>query len=1447
MPKSAQTCEDTFMENFDCARTYKQEKDHRILNGCPGLEQLSDETSYLKGDAKEKGILSTSNYVVQNNKKGDLGIEQNDVSLITKVRGKTGMIVDGQIEGTPISWKIDTGAGRTFITEETYLNILPDSRPSLRPLETKFTTANGSGLDILGIAVMTLSFDDFCVDFPVIVGGVSNNLLGEDFIKVFRCHWDWDTSSLEINGYNIPFSDGNEELRSSRVIALETIVVPAKHEVVVRSSLTRRVNENLQNVCGVLSPEKKFIKKYGLALARVLVNASQGIVYARLFNATCTDTVLYKGTHIALFVPVLTVGDPIEVEIENVDVCHIKEDDSMLANKLPQYMENMFQKGIEYLSDEEAKEFKGALIKYKYVFADPEGKPGQTMLGMHSIKLENETPIKEPPRRIPLFKRQVLEDEIKKLERKGIIEKSCSPWSAPIVLVQKKDSSWRLCVDYRRLNDKTIKDAYPIPRVEDNLDTLSGSKWFSSLDLDMAYHQIPVDPRDREKTAFATPMGGLYQYTSMPFVLCNAASTFQRVIEAALSGLQWHIAVLYLDDIIVLGKDFKEHLENLCKIMDRLQMAGLKLKPKKCTFFRKEVQFLGHVVSCHGVKTDPKKVEAVTKMKPPQNVKELRSFLGLISYYRKFIRNFSSIAKCLFELTKSNAKWNWTEECNQVFKTLKDKLVTSPILSYPNVDGGEFILDTDASHLAIGAVLSQVQDGREKVIAYGSRTLNKPEVNYCVTRKELLAVVYFVKYFKHYLLGRKFTLRTDHGSLTWLYRFREPDGQISRWIQQLSAYEFKIQHRPGRKHGNADAMSRVRIQDNDFCTQCKLPWDYMFQPSSAEGIASDTKSPTEGNSPSMVGAIDNRNDESKNEDQEPKKRGRRPNVPKRAKPRDPPDINLTPSIIRKMQEDDTELGEILKLKTETSVKPTCDSITSKSPCFKHWIQKWELLDIKNEMLCYYWEDNEQNKRWKICTPKTLQSYVLWHVHDSPVGGHQGISRTRNRARQCPFYWPNMNQAVKDYVQTCDICEERKQPPRRKRHQMKSYIMGARFERLASDIAGPFPTTERGNSYILVIQDYFTKFIEVYPLKDIESETVADVLLKGWIKRYGCPVELHTDQGTQYESQLFKGLCKLLNISKTRTTPAHPRSDGMEERGNRTIKEMLAKYINKNQDNWDLYLDFVVMAYNATPHDSTDITPYRMVFGDEMRLPLDIVADALPSDSENDYRNEHYYVEKIRRELERVHKIARVNLQRSTLRQKEYYDRNIKEIKYSIGDLVRRWQPQVIKGAKRKLGRNWTGPWVIIEKLTDVLFKIKHSKNSPAVIIHADNLKPYRGEISPTWYKPHKTNKSDANLPDLQFFESDQTEKIVSDHENFGEIARNEKSEIEKAVTNTKSPATEPQSNLCDFNKTDASELPPNGVTPYKEPTDGATVPKEPSIHIQRTRLGRVIRPPLRYQ
>ena len=402
------------------------------------------------------------------------------------------------------------------------------------------------------------------------------------------------------------------------------------------------------------------------------------------------------------------------------------------------------------------------------------------------------------------------------MEKAGIIERSTSPWASPVVLVKKKSGDWRFCLDYRLLNNTCYKDAYPLPRIDDCLDAVRGSSWFSTLDLASGYWQVSVHPDDREKTAFVT-MQGLYQFKVMPFGLANAPATFERLMERVLAGLQWEICLVYLDDIMVFAQNFEEHMSRLSLVLDRVRQAGLKISPKKCDLFKKEVAFLGHIVGNEGISTDPKKIEAVSEWPRPKNATEVRSFLGLCSYYRKFVKGFADIAKSLHKLTGNDSEFHWTEDCEKAFTNLKERLTTAPILGFP-LDETPFILDTDASGLAIGSVLSQLVEGQERVVAYYSRTLSDPERNYCVTQRELLAVVMSLKHFHHYLYGRPVVIRTDHGALKWLTNFKRPEGQLARWLEVVNTYNFTIQHRPGRQHNNADALSRRPCSG---CHHCK--------------------------------------------------------------------------------------------------------------------------------------------------------------------------------------------------------------------------------------------------------------------------------------------------------------------------------------------------------------------------------------------------------------------------------------------------------------------------------------------------------------------------------------------------------------------------------------------------------------------------------------------------
>ncbi|GBN83957.1 Retrovirus-related Pol polyprotein from transposon 297 [Araneus ventricosus] len=348
----------------------------------------------------------------------------------------------------------------------------------------------------------------------------------------------------------------------------------------------------------------------------------------------------------------------------------------------------------------------------------------------HGINTGDHPPIKQYPRRLPLARKEDAEHLVKEIVDNGIIEESSGPWASPILLVKKKDGSTRFCVDYRKLNEITKKDSYSLPRIDDTLDALNGSQWFTTLDLKSGYLQVEIRPEDREKTALTTGQG-LWQFKVMSFGLCNAPATFERLMETVLRELSSEACLVYLDDIIIVGRTFEEHQNNLRKVFQRLQKANLKLNPKKCRFFQREVAYLGHVISAEGVKTDPEIIKAVVDWPRPDKIHDLRNFLGLCTYYRRFVKNFSRIARPLHKLTETKSNFNWTDEYEKSFNSLKQALTSSPILTYPQTDK-DFILDMHASNVGIGAVLSQNTGNEERVIAYFSKSLGKPERNYCV-------------------------------------------------------------------------------------------------------------------------------------------------------------------------------------------------------------------------------------------------------------------------------------------------------------------------------------------------------------------------------------------------------------------------------------------------------------------------------------------------------------------------------------------------------------------------------------------------------------------------------------------------------------------------------------------------------------------------------------------
>lgn len=483
-------------------------------------------------------------------------------------------------------------------------------------------------------------------------------------------------------------------------------------------------------------------------------------------------------------------------------------------NVLLRNQKTLDQLRVSHLNNEEITALCEVCSKFSDIFYLPGDKLSCTNAVKHEIPTSSTIPIHTKSYRFPEVHKPEVQKQIDQMLDQGIIKPSMSPWSSPIWVVPKKmDASgqrkWRVVIDYRKLNDITIGDAYPIPQISEILDQLGHSKYFSTLDLASGFHQIKMNESDASKTAFSVPQGH-FEYTRMPFGLKNAPSTFQRLMNAALAGLQGIKCFVYLDDIVIYSHDLKTHCEKLASIFQRLRDFNLKLQPDKCEFLKKEVAYLGHIITEEGVKPNPEKIKAVTEFPTPLCPKDIKSFLGLVSYYRRFIPDFSKLSKPLTLLLKKDIPFLWQNEQQLSFEILKEALVTAPILAYPDFTQ-PFILTCDASNYAISAILSQGPIGNDRPIAYASRTLNKAECNYSVTEKECLAIVYGTQNFRPYLYGRCFKIVTDHRPLKWLFNCKEPGSKLVRWRLKLEDFNYEIVYKKGKINSNADALSRYPV------------------------------------------------------------------------------------------------------------------------------------------------------------------------------------------------------------------------------------------------------------------------------------------------------------------------------------------------------------------------------------------------------------------------------------------------------------------------------------------------------------------------------------------------------------------------------------------------------------------------------------------------------------
>ena len=946
------------------------------------------------------------------------------------------------------------------------------------------------------------------------------------------------------------------------------------------------------------------------------------------------------------------------------------------------------------------------------VFSKDDMDIGRTNLVKHHIKLTDPAPFKEAYRRIPPQMYDEVKTHIQEMLDLGAIRPSNSPWASSIVLVRKKDGRLRFCIDLRRLNNRTVKDAYSLPRIESILDSLDGAQIFTTLDLKAGYWQVEMAEECKAYTAFTCGPLGFYECDTMPFGATNAPATFQRLMHDCLGDLNMNWCIVYLDDIIVFSDTKEEHIKRLEAVFQKLMAAGLKLKPTKCFFFRNEIEYLGHVVSGKGISTNPKKIEAVTKWPTPKTVYDVRSFLGFVGYYRRFIKNFSKITKPIREVitglenqSKRAAKKTyieWTDAAESAFEALKTMCVSTPILAYPNYQL-PFILHTDSSTDGLGAVLYQKQDGKQRVIAYASRSVSKAESNYPAHKLEFLALKWAVcEKFHEYLYGSKsFEVYTDNNPLTYVLTSAKLDACGQRWVAKLANYNFSIKYRCGVSNTEADALSRIKWPEalSEMMNTDNGCMDTHVINAVLTGAV--TKSSLIESVSCSAGIIPTELDQN----------DKLSNINWMKEQRLDPNLGV---IIRLI-----ESGQLFKRKLQGK-----DSTELKS----FLRNKRSLKLIKDVLYRKSFSDNSTTKKtmWQLVVPKIFRERALSGCHDDV--GHQGILRTLSLLRE-RFYWPGMQEEATQYVMRCSRCLRRKTPPQVA--PLQPILVTQPLELVHMDYLSLEPS--KGNiENVLVITDHFTRYALAYPSKTQTAQATARILWDNFICHYGFPEKFISDQGRNFESDLIKELCKIAGVKKIHTTPYHPQGNGQCERFNSTLCNMLGTLSDEEKSDWKSHLGCMTHAYNCTKHASTTYSPYYLMFGRHPRLPIDIEFGLhKPNCSDNSSKSR--YIQKLRRRLNYAFQKASKYSDQQAKKYKQGYDKSVKGPQLHENDLV--LVKIVAHKGRHKLQDRWEPEeYVVIEQpiAGTPVYKVKPVNGSNVRTLHRNLLLPLGVKLEPDY-------------------------------------------------------------------------------------------------------------------
>ena len=1234
-----------------------------------------------------------------------------------------------KVQNTEAIAILDSGSCNTTISTSLWRRITERRKICLRRWRWGgIKVANDQEVHPIGWTNLTLSVGLSNVTLPV---SVQDNLpvdmlVGTDWLRESGAVVDWEAENLtfkrEGGTVKIQTTIRRSQMRNIKVRAAESIVIPPLTQMLCTFQ-AKQIGFKSDDLNYYIHPRESMAEKGVFAAPGYnnIVNDTVSIMIANLknvpsrINQNAIVAELEPCPHIMSHQLLATEQTP------KTDEGEPTQSTEEITNQVINLMDEMNINSESY-NEEEFRAITKLITKHRKTFSNT---PGLCHLIQHKIDTGDQEPIICQPYRVPYKLKPVVKEIIQDMLDKNLIRPSNSPWAFPVVMVPKPDGKWRMTVDYRKLNAIVPRDAFPLPRIDDHLTSLGDSKIFTVLDLVSGFWQIGVREEDKPKTAFICSEG-LYEYERMPMGLSNSPATFQRLMQQVIpADARMFYALVYLDDIIIHSKTFMEHMTHLDDILTKVAAANLKIKPKKVSFAKNSVKYLGHLVTSEGVKPDPSRVEAIANWKCPENLKELRSFVQLVNYYRQYIRGFAKIASPLYDLMKKDNNFNMGEKETEAFQELRTALLSETILKRPDWSL-PFVLQTDASIKGLGVVLAQRDKvGNEHVIGYASRSLSAEEKPWGTHEWEALALIWGAEYFRNYLYAQHFVVESDNLDLTWL-RNSTKGGRLLRWGLRLSEFDFTIKHRKGSQNGNADALSRMPLGE-----------ERKHEPLNAKDRATgrfheDIPGIAVGSTSCMRTT------------------------------HELPSIDTSDHIKEWItaQEACPEIGCIKRVLTgelrEGENITTLEGrqwVKLRKIARNYYIRPDGLIGSK----CILSGGIRGPQAYEtIAVPIQKRESILTALH---TRAHIGINKSLRLIKE-RYYWGHLQKDVKAFIKGCHTCRSRKDPRPALYGKLKPYLHlnNRPWDTLTMDIFGAVPTCKDGYRYLLVMVDHLTKWPEAYPLRTTSASEIASVIINEFIPRHSVPRKVVSDNGSALIAESINLMWKLLGTNKVKSSISHPQTNTAAERFNRYLGDSIYAAVDNNQTNWPQQVATVLMAYRMSINPTTGESPYFLLHGTDPTLPEDIIFALEPP--LNDKTNDSFLSNKFEA-MRSIFRITKERLTRFAEKEKSTVDTQRKTPRdLRIGRKVMVFHEEThTQGESTKMHSRYSGPYRIIEEvLRDKTLKLWHPQTGNEWTVNVDRIRPFdpwesynqgRAEDDTSFWEHWAKSADNAEVPTLE--------------------------------------------------------------------------------------------------